>query len=250
MRTRLTWPILVMTLLAVAACGDTADDAPSAATAHEATTSCASKGDLTMWERSGGNKDMVDLLVAAWNTKNPDCKINLTYIPHTEMVGKIAQGIASGDVPDLMGMDLIYAPQQFSPEALTAILGVARKFPRVRIVMDHVGWSRIEGPPGYGIGDQPAGLVTQPNVHFKFTTGNFNVMQEAKVPLQAFMRRLVDRIGADRLLWGSNMGSSAGTYEEMAARARDAVATLTGAEQRQVLCDTGRSVFMSHRKTK
>ena len=24
---------------------------------------------------------------------------------------KIAQGIASGDVPDLMGMDLIYAPQ-------------------------------------------------------------------------------------------------------------------------------------------
>ena len=27
------------------------------------------------------------------------------------MVAKIAQGIASGDVPDLMGMDLIYAPQ-------------------------------------------------------------------------------------------------------------------------------------------
>ncbi|HET6813467.1 MAG TPA: extracellular solute-binding protein, partial [Actinomycetota bacterium] len=64
-----------------------------------------------MWERSGGNKQMVDMLVAAWNKKNPDCKIKLTYIPHTEMVGKIAQGIASGEVPDLMGMDLIYAPQ-------------------------------------------------------------------------------------------------------------------------------------------
>ena len=64
-----------------------------------------------MWERSGGNKQMVDMLVEAWNTKNPDCKIKLTYIPHTEMVGKIAQGIASGEVPDLMGMDLIYAPQ-------------------------------------------------------------------------------------------------------------------------------------------
>jgi multiple sugar transport system substrate-binding protein len=64
-----------------------------------------------MWERSGGNAAMVDMLVEAWNTKNPTCKINLTYIPHTEMVAKIAQGIASGDVPDLMGMDLIYAPQ-------------------------------------------------------------------------------------------------------------------------------------------
>jgi multiple sugar transport system substrate-binding protein len=67
--------------------------------------------ELEMWERSGGNAGMVDALVAAWNDKNPDRKINLTYIPHTEMVPKIAQAIASGEVPDLMGMDLIYGPQ-------------------------------------------------------------------------------------------------------------------------------------------
>ena len=59
--------------------------------------------DLQMWERTGGNAAMVDALVAAWNAKNPDRKINLTYIPHTEMVPKIAQAIASGEVPDLMG---------------------------------------------------------------------------------------------------------------------------------------------------
>jgi multiple sugar transport system substrate-binding protein len=67
--------------------------------------------DLVMWERSGGNAGMVDALVAAWNEKNPDRKINLTYIPHTEMVPKLAQAIASGEVPDLMGLDLIYGPQ-------------------------------------------------------------------------------------------------------------------------------------------
>jgi multiple sugar transport system substrate-binding protein len=98
------------TMMLVAACSP-GDESTTGESAAPATTSCASKGDLTMWERSGGNKQMVDMLVAAWNTKNPDCKINLTYIPHTEMVGKIAQGIASGEVPDLMGMDLIYAPQ-------------------------------------------------------------------------------------------------------------------------------------------
>ena len=54
---------------------------------------------------------MVDQLVCDWNTANPDKPINLSYIPHTEMVDKIARGIATGDVPDLMGMDLIYAPQ-------------------------------------------------------------------------------------------------------------------------------------------
>jgi multiple sugar transport system substrate-binding protein len=67
--------------------------------------------DLVMWERSGGNAGMVDALVAAWNEANPDRKIVLTYIPHTEMVPKLAQGIASGEVPDLMGLDLIYGPQ-------------------------------------------------------------------------------------------------------------------------------------------
>lgn len=67
--------------------------------------------ELQMWERSGGNKGMVDTLVEMWNQKNPDRKINLTYIPHAEMVAKLAQAIASGDVPDLMGMDLIYGPQ-------------------------------------------------------------------------------------------------------------------------------------------
>jgi len=102
-------------LMLVGACGS--DDKATEEPIVPATTSCAGTGDLTMWERSGGNKQMVDLLVEAWNTRNPTCRINLTYIPHTEMVGKIAQGIASGEVPDLMGMDLIYAPSSRTPSS-------------------------------------------------------------------------------------------------------------------------------------
>jgi multiple sugar transport system substrate-binding protein len=132
MRTRLRWPILVVVALlaAVTACSE-ADDTPSAATGP-ATTECASKGELTMWERSGGNKQMVDMLVEAWNTKNPDCKINLTYIPHTEMVGKIAQGIASGEVPDLMGMDLIYAPQFEKAQQLVDLTDSIKDWPELK----------------------------------------------------------------------------------------------------------------------
>ena len=69
---------------------------------------------------------MVDALVAAWNAENPDRQINLTYIPHAEMVPKLAQAIASGDVPDLMGLDLIYGPQFASAgqlEDITELIG-------------------------------------------------------------------------------------------------------------------------------
>ena len=66
---------------------------------------------MEMWERSGGNAPMVDALVAAWNQVYPDCQDHPDYIDHSDMVPQLARGIASGDVPDLMGLELIYGPQ-------------------------------------------------------------------------------------------------------------------------------------------
>ena len=86
---------------------------------------------MQMWERSGGNKGMVDILVCAWNAANATKPINLSYIPHAEMVGKIAQGIASGDVPDLMGMDLIYAPQFENAGQLVDITDKIKDWPEL-----------------------------------------------------------------------------------------------------------------------
>jgi multiple sugar transport system substrate-binding protein len=132
MRSRL-WLVLVgVATLVVAACSQEAETPSTTAQAPAATTSCASNGELTMWERSGGNKQMVDMLVEAWNTKNPNCQIKLTYIPHTEMVGKIAQGIASGEVPDLMGMDLIYAPQFEDAQQLVDLTDRISSWPELK----------------------------------------------------------------------------------------------------------------------
>lgn len=102
--------------------------------------------DLQMWERSGGNAGMVDALVAAWNVKNPDRKINLTYIPHTEMVPKIAQAIASGEVPDLMGMDLIYGPQFEAAGQLVDITDKVKDWPELKTASPgHMAVSTYEG---------------------------------------------------------------------------------------------------------
>jgi multiple sugar transport system substrate-binding protein len=124
--------LAVVTIFGVASCSGGGTESPEAGPASPATTGCAGKGELTMWERSGGNKEMVDMLVAAWNAKNPDCKVKLTYIPHTEMVGKIAQGIASGQVPDLMGMDLIYAPQFEKAQQLVDLTSRISAWPELR----------------------------------------------------------------------------------------------------------------------
>jgi len=127
-RKRATAGVAVLMAFGVIAAGLPAASV-AAQPAPEQTPTCAlstAPGALQMWERTGGNKQKVDQLVCAWNQAQPNRPINLTYITHVEMVPKIAQAIASGDVPDLMGMDLIYAPQFASAgqlEDITDLIG-------------------------------------------------------------------------------------------------------------------------------
>ncbi len=93
-------------------------------------------GPMNMWERTGGNAQMVDALVAAWNQVYPDCEITLTYIEHSEMVPQLARGIASGDVPDLMGMDLIYGPQFTSAGQLQDVTDLIGDNPTLEHISD------------------------------------------------------------------------------------------------------------------
>jgi multiple sugar transport system substrate-binding protein len=103
-------------------------------------------GNMLMWERSGGNKGIVDALVARWNGQNPALKIELTYIPHSEMVPKLAQAIASGDVPDLMGLDLIYGPQFEKAGQLVDITDKIASFPALKTASPgHVKVSTYQG---------------------------------------------------------------------------------------------------------
>lgn len=110
--------------------------------------------ELVMWERSGANAGMVERLIEMWNEAEPDRQINLTYIPHTEMVAKLAQAIASGDVPDLMGMDLIYAPQFAKAGQLEDLTGYIADWPELKTAspghMTVATWEdRIYGVPLY-----------------------------------------------------------------------------------------------------
>src|SRR3954470_15834970 len=120
-----------------AAVGSSTPSEVAAAPTPEPAKDCAQSKDanaMQMWERSGGNKGMVDILVCAWNAANPTKPINLSYIVHTEMVAKIAQGVATGDVPDLMGMDLIYAPQFENAQQLVDITDQTKDWPEIQDV--------------------------------------------------------------------------------------------------------------------
>jgi multiple sugar transport system substrate-binding protein len=79
-----------------------------ASTAMLALPATATAEDFTMWVRASaanGAQHLIDL----WN-KSHDDKIQVTVIPDTQMVPKLAEGNQAGDVPDMVAFDLIYMP--------------------------------------------------------------------------------------------------------------------------------------------
>jgi predicted TIM-barrel fold metal-dependent hydrolase len=57
------------------------------------------------------------------------------------------------------------------------------------------------------------------------------------------LRRVVDFYGADKVMWGSDIGTSSGTYAEMIERANEAMQLLSDDERRKIFHDTARRVM-------
>ncbi|MGC3982345.1 MAG: amidohydrolase family protein [Steroidobacteraceae bacterium] len=141
-------------------------------------------------------------------------------------------------------VDLMNVPPGKSPAIITEYIKLAQRFPKVRMVLDHVAWPDVKGAPDYGIDAIHQALAKQKNIYYKFTTINIDLLDEGKIAPAEFLRRVVDVYGADHVMWGSDIGNSAGTYDQMISRAVAASAKLTDAEKRKVFHDTGKSVFV------
>jgi predicted TIM-barrel fold metal-dependent hydrolase len=71
-----------------------------------------------------------------------------------------------------------------------------------------------------------------------------DVIREGHVDPAQVLRYVVDFYGADKVMWGSDIGTSMGTYKEMVARAIECTRLLTDEERAKVLHDTGYKTFL------
>lgn len=101
------------------------------------------------------------------------------------------------------------------------------QFPDIPITLDHCAFDF----------EAVVGLADFPNLYPKVTTTLFH-MTEGHEP-RAVVEALAEAFGAGRLMWGSDFSQAHDRpYEQMVALARDAVAGLSEAEQREVLGGT------------
>lgn len=146
---------------------------------------------------------------------------------------------------DQLGLAVVvmYPPGIPSVAAFSHLTVLARRYPRAKLILDHFGWPAFEGPPDYGLSAAYDALKGPSNIYFKFTTTNLDALTKANVAPEAFLRRAVDAFGADHIMWGSSFGANAPPYAQLVKRIRSAAVTLTPAERRAVLNDTGHAMF-------
>jgi predicted TIM-barrel fold metal-dependent hydrolase len=127
---------------------------------------------------------------------------------------------------------------------LPAVAHLVRRFPQTTVVIDHLSnLSAEEGPPDYGLDAPLRSLAASPNLFLLFSTINLANLAEARAPAAPVITHLVRTFGAHRIMWGSDIGQSKGTYAQMLGSADAAVAALADDERRQLLADTGRAVY-------
>lgn len=156
------------------------------------------------------------------------------------------QALKVWDVVENYGlvMDLMLFETGNLPDIVALITKMAESHPNARIVLDHALYPPLEGAPDYGINMHLRSLAKLGNVYFKFTTINLDLMREKDLSSADFVRHLVDVYGADHVLWGSDIGNSAGTYEEIVERIIASTEKLSEDEKRAVLYSTGKNVFV------
>ena len=126
---------------------------------------------------------------------------------------------------------------------IPATIALARRFPRVPILVDHCGRPDVSDGPPYAKAAPLMSLAAWPNVHLKLTPVVFDRLLQAKADTQAFLAKLVADFGAARIAWGSNWPNSPGTLKDHVTEVKAALASLSEADRDAILGGTALRLY-------
>ena len=124
--------------------------------------------------------------------------------------------------------------------ALTNMLG---RFPRIRVLLDHLARPDLAGGPPYDGAAPLFALAAHPGVYLKLTNRTIAEAGRGASTPQAFFPRVVAAFGAARIAWGSNFPAAEGSLASLLAEAQSALAMLPEADRAAIFGDTARTIY-------
>src|SRR5215471_14731675 len=97
---------------------------------------------------------------------------------------------------------------QMTAKGIPQLETVLKRFPKLRVILDHLARPAQEDGPPYKAADSLWGLAKYPGVYLKVTERNLVGAGAGKATPETFFGRLVGDFGANRIAWGSNYPAS------------------------------------------
>jgi predicted TIM-barrel fold metal-dependent hydrolase len=132
---------------------------------------------------------------------------------------------------------------QTGPIGLPQVAMLAKRFPTVNIILDHLARPIVADGPPYKDAASLFEMAALPNIYLKLAPRIFNDARKDKATPDTFFPRLVEAFGADRMAWGSNFPTSPGSVAEILATAQACLASLSEEDRAWVFGGTARKLY-------
>jgi predicted TIM-barrel fold metal-dependent hydrolase len=132
---------------------------------------------------------------------------------------------------------------QTGPVGLPQVTALARRFPNVNIILDHLGRPDVLDGPPYANAQSMFELAALPNIYMKLTPRIFGDVKKGQASAETFFPRVVAAFGADRLAWGSNFPTSPGSLAEILATAQAGLASLSEEDREWIFSKTAQKLY-------
>ncbi|MEZ0243613.1 MAG: amidohydrolase [Sphingomonas sp.] len=132
---------------------------------------------------------------------------------------------------------------QTGPVGLGAVTALAKRFPNVPIILDHLGRPDVTDGPPYEAAASLFALAGIDSIYLKLTPRIFGDCKKGAATPETLFPRLVEAFGANRMAWGSNFPTSEGTLAEILATAQDRLASLSDEDRSWIFARTAQTLY-------
>ena len=134
---------------------------------------------------------------------------------------------------------------QMTATGIPQLVNVLQRFPKLRVILDHLARPQQDDGPPYKGADSLWGLAACPGVYLKVTERNLVGARAGKATPETFFGRLVDAFGASRIAWGSNYPASERPLPELLKLGRETLSFLPERDREWIFARTAQTLYSS-----
>lgn len=132
---------------------------------------------------------------------------------------------------------------QTGPVGLAAVTSLAKRFPNVPIILDHLGRPDVTDGAPYATAQSLFDIASVESIYLKLTPRIMGDSTKGKATPETLFPKLVEVFGAQRMAWGSNYPTSPGTLSEIKQTARDRLSCLSDEDREWIFAKTAQKLY-------